>query len=93
MAWTSLQTEQYILGLLIDGLSSFGSLYAYLIRENKYSRELGPSSILDVLEAMERRKWVTLLIVTDDQKEHTPPNSEQVEARAKYEKWLKDAPV
>lgn len=80
-----------LIDLLVDGPSSFASLYAALVRHYDFAQSIDPVSLMNTLEGMKREGLITILRASEEgtYAKATPEDCEQ--ARELYSAWLSRA--
>lgn len=82
---------QHLLDLLVDGPSSFAALYKGLVQNWGYSTDLDVSEIMEVLQVMEAKGWVTAWQMAEDGSFHKPTDNDRRRDQEQYEAWLPEA--
>lgn len=77
-----------LLDLLIDGPSSFASLYGGLIQHYAYSNELGIQPVMEALAALEQEGLIRNWQMSPDGSFHDPTNDDRRKSESAYSFWL-----
>lgn len=77
-----------LLDLLIDGPSSFASIYGGLVQHYGYSNQSGIQPVMEALAALEQGGLVRASQMSDDGSFHEPTNDDRSRSEAAYSLWL-----